>query len=228
MRIDNLHHDLTEDDISGLFSRVGRVADVRVLFDRDDRPRGIAYVDYTKQQHAADAVNDYDGQLAMGQEIRVSLAKSRRQQGGQTSEQQGSRGRSLFDRATYANGGNGVRGRSRSPQRESRYRSRSPARNDRGGRDADRGNGRGGKGREERGARGGEGDGRGGRNKGRARPTAEELDAEMDNYWGNSGKTETAAIDAPAQQGTVPQGENPSMQATAPAGGDVDIDLMVE
>ena len=72
---------------------------------------------------------------------------------------------------------------------------------------------------------------------GRPRKTAEELDAEMNDYWGGgAGQGDSAAVDAAnsngeardAQVKTIPGGENPGQMAPSAVNESDDIDLMIE
>lgn len=259
VKAENLHYDLTENDLhvsmrnhsstcstdeeKGLFSRIGAVQEIKLLYDRSDRSRGIAFVTYGHPDDARDAVREFDGANAMGQPIRLTLhnggpSKSSRNPFDYVEKPS----RSLFDRIEGDEGRGGRRGRSASPRRApeniDRYvpgtrgrGSRSPRR--RGGmREAGRAPGAR---REERPRRGG----RGGGNKdtegraavqGRPRKTAEELDAEMDSYWTNpAGAEANVAQDTTGREpqvSTFPQTANPGAAATSAV--DDDIDIMVE
>ena len=151
---------------------------------------------------AREAIREFDGANAYGQPIRLTLMQSR--------EPVTARSRSLFERidgggrdaasrgrphprrrsaspAAMEIDGEGSRRRRRTPENIDRYvpgraRSRSPRR------------GRGGRGRGR-----GRADGDGHRIVGgRPRKTAEELDAEMTDYWGGDGTEEKAAPAPPA------------------------------
>ncbi|KAK4902431.1 hypothetical protein LTR28_001253, partial [Elasticomyces elasticus] len=73
LRVDNLHYDLTEDDLRELFTRIGQVLTVRLLYDRQDRSQGTAFVTYASIRDARDAIHEFDGANAHGQPIRLSL-----------------------------------------------------------------------------------------------------------------------------------------------------------
>lgn len=241
---------------------MGQLESVRLLYDRQDRSQGVAYITYTHPSDARDAVHEFDGANAMGQPLRLTLTNN-------TKQQQPARNpfdyvekpvRSLFDRIgggeeePSRRGGRNNNARSASPRRDNRRDdidryvpnnrargSRSPRR-----RAAPRETGRApGARREERpkqrggrGERGGRREGGEGRSAPRPRKTAEELDAEMDSYWGPTSSA-TAAADGSggvqdggsggreAQVATASQTANPGAGVTS-AGGDDDIDLMVE
>ncbi|KAI9812319.1 MAG: hypothetical protein M1827_004768 [Pycnora praestabilis] len=198
LRVDNLHYDLNEEDLEGLFSRIGPVTTISIRYDRAGRSDGTAYVTYESLSDARMAIREYDGANANGQPIRLTLVPSvppnaaRGPRNPFDTAQKPSR--SLFDRISSP--GRRARNRSSSPERPrlsdtskpapegiDRYvpgeRTRSPLPR-RGGRDGGR---RPGARREESGRDGGRKEAR----DGRPRKTQEELDAEMEDYWGNRG-----------------------------------------
>ncbi|KIH91787.1 RNA-binding protein [Sporothrix brasiliensis 5110] len=73
VRVDNLHYDLTKDDLEGLFSRIGPVAAVDLVYDRAGRSEGTAYVTYLEHDDARAALREYDGANAKGQPIRLAI-----------------------------------------------------------------------------------------------------------------------------------------------------------
>ncbi|KAF2770461.1 hypothetical protein EJ03DRAFT_326358 [Teratosphaeria nubilosa] len=218
LRVDNVHYDLTEDDLRSLFERKGRLREIRLLYDRMDRSQGTAFVTYEDHRDARDAIDDFDGQNANGQPIRITVMPNGPL--GNAPDPPSKAGLSLFDRIQRpprslfdrmdprdkerADSRDDIVGRRRqrsdSPRRNARALpenidryipgrgSRSPIRRRGTPREPGR---RPGARREEsgRGARGGK---RGGRTdaeghslvQGRPRKTAEELDAEMEDYWG--------------------------------------------
>jgi len=193
LRVENLHYDLTEDDLEDLFNRIGPVLKLSLTYDRAGRSEGIAYVTYESAYDAKKAIREFDGANAKGQPIHLIPIPSGPSGGRRNPPPAASRG-SLFDRITPHT-------RSESPIRHSdvsgppptnvdRYvpgrgsRSRSPRPR------APRRDGRRPGARRERGERnGGGGGGRGGERlakDGRPRKTQEELDAEMEDYFGGS------------------------------------------
>ncbi|KAH0558828.1 hypothetical protein GP486_004534 [Trichoglossum hirsutum] len=199
IRIDNLHYELGKDDLEDLFSRKGPVLKVDIRYDRAGRSDGVAFVTYESIDDATAAIHDYDGANANGQPIRLTLmsnsVSTARPRNPFDTAQKPSR--SLFDRITEPP----PRSRSRSPDRSSsirhsdvskpppghidRYipgqRTRSPLPARRGG--SSTGGRRPGARREER----ERGSGRMGKD-GRPRKTQEELDAEMEDYFGGNGE----------------------------------------
>nr|POF07054.1 tho complex subunit 4a [Quercus suber] len=234
IRIDNIHYDLTEEDIRDLFEKIGPTVSVRLMYDRTDRSQGTAYVVYEEPRDARRAIADFDGQNANGQPIRLTLLPSGpsappRGSGSSMFERIQRPERSMFDRIERERGHgydsgdelNNYRRRGPGPGAGRRERSDSPRKSrpvpegvdryvpsgSRGSRSPMRRRGAGGGGRDGGGRRPGarrEDTGRGGRGGnaggarrgartdddgrpvvgGRPRKTADELDAEMADYWG--------------------------------------------
>jgi len=202
LRVDNIHYDLTEDDLDELFRRIGPVTKLQLRYDRAGRSVGTAFVTYELKEDALDAIKQFDGANANGQPIRLTLLRSRNPFDNAVMP-----GRPLSERITAP----GDRTRSYSPQ--SKYTQEEAARKgiDRyipgqGGRSRTppppRRRGGGGRrpgARRERGDQdGGRGGGAGGRANPRAKKTQEELDAEMEDYFGGGGAPEGASGDAAA------------------------------
>lgn len=234
-----------------MFGNIGPVQRVRINFDRAGRSEGTATVTYQNLEDARQAIREFDGANAKGQPIRLTLLPggARGGAGGPKAE----KSKSLFDRierpladrterslspdgegatggGRRRRGGRGGRAAARSdtskpaPEHIDRYvpgqqqSQRSPTRRGQTAR-------RPGERRDDR--RGGNRDGRRGANGGtgpRPKKTQEELDAEMDDYWGNSaaatGGAEEKVAAAPA---TEAAGEP---VGAAPAGNDDDIDMI--
>ncbi|WPH03215.1 Hypothetical protein R9X50_00609200 [Acrodontium crateriforme] len=240
VRVDNVHYDLTEEDLRGLFEQKGPTQSVRLLYDRMDRSQGTAFVTFFELRDAHRAIADFDGQIALGQPIRLTLvpnAPARAPAGLSLFDRMEKPERSLFDRM----GGDDRdpprrRNRSESPRRNrpapenidryvpGRRASRSPPRR--------RGGARGGR---EAGRRPGqrrEGGGRGPRQPktdedgrpmvgGRPKKTAEELDAEMADYFN---KSNDGAVSAPNSNGAAAK-NGAAAQATTVADDDIDMAL---
>ncbi|OAQ70522.1 RNA binding protein [Pochonia chlamydosporia 170] len=218
VRVENIHYDLTEEDLDELFARIGRVTKLNLRYDRAGRSEGVAYVTYDRKEDAEEAIKQFDGANANGQPIRLTLLPSRN-----PFDTAVMPGRPLAERISAP--GAGGRARSTSPRRRveeedvarkgiDRYipggRSRSPAPR-RGG---TRGGRRPGARREGRDNNNNEG-GRGGRGNPRGKKTQEELDAEMADYFGGGGNDSAAATGAPANGA-----------ASAPAVANDDIDMI--
>ncbi|KAK5695715.1 hypothetical protein LTR17_024439 [Elasticomyces elasticus] len=232
LRVDNIHYDITEEDIRSLFNRKGPLVSVKLLYDRQDRSEGTAFVTYEDPRDARDALKDYDGQNASGQPIRITLmptapaaisAPTGPKPGLSMFDRIQRPERSMFDRIDSRALRNDSRDdtigrrreRSDSPRRSKpapehidRYvpghSSRSPIRRRGTPREPGRrpgarreDGGRGG------GRRGGRGDGEGRPTGGRPRKTAEELDAEMADYWGNKSEEKSNGAAAAGQNGAA-------------------------
>ena len=197
-----------------------------MLYDRAGRSEGVAYVTYESVDDAHTAIAEFDGANANGQPIRLSIANSAppRRNPFDTAVRPG---RSLEDRITRPGDS---RNRSYSPHRPSdvsgpappgvdRYvpgprSSRSPMPRRREGRPPGA--------RRERGDRADSGRGReaGARPGRRPKKTQEELDAEMDDYWGSV----KANGDGDAAGGNQPtESAAPAVSAVDIAG---DIDMI--
>ena len=211
------------------------------MYDRMDRSEGTAFVTYEDPRDARDAVAEFNGQNANGQPIRLSILPTAPAPKGNLFDRVERPTRSLFDRIeggpdsrddSREDARRPRRRRSESPHRKmtpeniDRYvpggrrpRSRSPPRR----RGTPRGGGRRpGQTRDDRGgaARRGRTDEEGRPTAGgRPKKTAEELDAEMADYWGKS--TEPTSVtngSAATQNGT---------SYAAPSGPvDEDIDMI--
>lgn len=72
--ITNLYYDLTEDDLDGLFSRVGPIEKIKIQYDRSGRSEGYAWVTYRNPGDAHEAVKKFDGKKAAGQTISLTIA----------------------------------------------------------------------------------------------------------------------------------------------------------
>ncbi|THC90300.1 hypothetical protein EYZ11_010235 [Aspergillus tanneri] len=242
LRIENLHYDITESDLEDLFTRIGPINNVSLVYDRAGRSEGVAYVTYNRSGDARTAISEFDGANAKGQPIRLTIVSS----GG------GRRDRNPFDNVQRPKGSlfdrvERPRGRdTRSLSPGSGSESADGARRRRGG--GGGGARRGGAGRYRRsdvskpppdhidryvpgqrsptrrpanGRR--QGESRRAAN-GRPRKTQEELDQEMEDYWGGAKGTSDKTATSEAPQQTSPA---PAPAATAPtAGGDDDVDMI--
>ncbi|KAE8321796.1 hypothetical protein BDV39DRAFT_8701 [Aspergillus sergii] len=237
LRIENLHYDITESDLEDLFTRIGPISNLSLVYDRAGRSEGVAFVTYARPSDARMAISEFDGANAKGQPIRVTLVSTgggrrdrnpfdnverpkgslfdrveRPRDRDSRSLSPGSGHESADDGARRRRGRRGGGGRYRrsdvskpAPEHIDRYvpGQRSPARRPANGR------------------RQGQGESR---RAPAARPkkTQEELDQEMDDYWG------TANTGGTADKETVPVEAQQVAPATtaAAATGDDDVDMI--
>ncbi|KAG7292545.1 hypothetical protein NEMBOFW57_002580 [Staphylotrichum longicolle] len=126
LRVDNIHYELTKEDLEvltkrntqGLFSRIGPLVKLEMKYDRAGRSEGTAFVTYESSRDAAQAIKEFDGANAAGQPIRLTLLPSGPSGGGSPRNPFDSAvipGRPLAERITVP----GQRSRSLSPRRES-------------------------------------------------------------------------------------------------------------
>ncbi|KAJ5794881.1 RNA binding protein [Penicillium paradoxum] len=229
VRVENLHYDITESDLDDLFGRIGPVSELTVSYDRAGRSEGVAYITYARLKDAHTSIQEYDGANAKGQPIRLSLVPGRRERNPLDYAQpprsslmdrveRPRDGRSLSPRsddnadgARRRRGGRGHRSDVTKPAPDNidryvpgqRSSQRSPNRRSggrRGGRDNRQPTER--------------------RSNARPRKTQEELDQEMEDYWGGAN---TGADEATAPAQDVPQQTAPAPTATA---ADDDIDMI--
>lgn len=75
--IGNLSFDLTDRDLNNLFKDFKDVVDVRVAIDRrTGQPRGFAHADFTSTESAQAALNDLQGKLVNGRELKCDYSSS--------------------------------------------------------------------------------------------------------------------------------------------------------
>ncbi|KAJ5182837.1 RNA binding protein [Penicillium capsulatum] len=222
VRVENLHYDITESDLEDLFGRIGPVSDLSLVYDRAGRSEGVAWITYTHLKDAHESIHEFDGANAKGQPIRLTLVPGRRERTGNLMDrvERPRDARSLSPGSDMDADGSRRRrgGRVRrsdvskpAPEHIDRYvpGQRSPVRRN-GGR-------RGGRDNRPRNAE----NGGGRRSNARPRKTQEELDQEMEDYWGGN----AAAENAQAQPGQSEQQAAPPAAAPAPVADD-DIDMI--
>jgi THO complex subunit 4 len=222
--------------LKDLFGRIGPVSALSLVYDRAGRSEGVAYVTYERLADAHESVREFDGANAKGQPIRLTLVPGRRERPTERNtlfdrvERPERDSRSLSPGGEEGTDGSRRRGRRSDvskpvPDGIDRYvpgsRQRSPRRGGGGGRRTGR-DGRDNRGRNERGGRR--------TADGRPRKTQEELDQEMEDYWGGqTAATETAEkqpdADA-AQPQAAPAPTATPATAAAPAAADDDIDMI--
>jgi THO complex subunit 4 len=193
-----------------LFRRQGPVMKLELLYDRAGRSEGIAFVTYEVEADATAAIHAYNGANANGQPIKLTLVtRNTAASAGNPGRASQSQPRSLFDRIGNTNKNPHERRHSADDRRDPTRKATPPGidryvpperRRERdreraqsgprpvGGRDATRGRrggGGGGTGAGRENGRDGGGVGRSGNGGSfRQRKTVEELDAEMNDYFG--------------------------------------------
>ncbi|KAL6718863.1 hypothetical protein ACLMJK_003097 [Lecanora helva] len=73
LRVDNLHYDLSEEDLEDLFTRIAPITSLSLRYDRSGRSTGTAFVTYPSVSSANRAIREFDGANAAGQPIRLAL-----------------------------------------------------------------------------------------------------------------------------------------------------------
>ncbi|KAH0557089.1 hypothetical protein GP486_005123 [Trichoglossum hirsutum] len=73
--VGNIPYGLTEEQITDIFSSVGRVLNFRLVYDRDTgRPKGFGFAEYADPEIAASAVRNLNDYETMGRKLRVDFS----------------------------------------------------------------------------------------------------------------------------------------------------------
>ena len=92
--VGNLSFDVTEDDLTQVFSEYGKVRRVSLPSDRETgRPRGFAFIDMDSETDEGSAIEALDGAEWMGRDLKVNKAKPREQRSGGGGRRSGGYGR---------------------------------------------------------------------------------------------------------------------------------------
>lgn len=76
--IGNLSYEVTEDDLSAVFSEYGSVKQVKLPVDRESgRKRGFGFVEMEDEAGEDKAIEELDGAEWMGRTLKVNKAKPR-------------------------------------------------------------------------------------------------------------------------------------------------------
>lgn len=76
--VGNLSYEVTQDDLSNVFSEFGTVKRVQLPTDRETgRPRGFGFVEMSSDAEEAAAIEALDGAEWMGRDLKVNKAKPR-------------------------------------------------------------------------------------------------------------------------------------------------------
>lgn len=80
--VGNLSYEVTQDDLSHIFSEYGTVKRVQLPTDRETgRMRGFAFVEMGTEAEETAAINALDGAEWMGRDLKVNKAKPREDRG---------------------------------------------------------------------------------------------------------------------------------------------------
>ena len=97
--VGNLSYDVTQDDLSEVFSEYGTVKRVQLPTDRETgRPRGFGFVEMKDDAEEQKAIDALDGAEWMGRDIKVNKAKPREERGGNSGGSRRSPGGSYSSR----------------------------------------------------------------------------------------------------------------------------------
>ena len=81
--VGNLSYDMTDSDLSNLFSAHGSVRSAQVIMDRDTgRSKGFGFVEMESAEQAQAAINALNGQEVNGRALTVNVARPREERGG--------------------------------------------------------------------------------------------------------------------------------------------------
>ncbi len=81
--IGNLPPGATEEDLKANFSQIGQVLSVNIIRDKfTNQSRGFGFVEMASAEDAQKAVQKFDGGELLGNRIRVSEARPRKETGG--------------------------------------------------------------------------------------------------------------------------------------------------
>jgi RNA recognition motif-containing protein len=76
--VGNLSYDVTEEDLTSVFSKYGSVKRVQLPVDRETgRMRGVGFVELGDDANETSAIDALDGAEWMGRDLKVNKAKPR-------------------------------------------------------------------------------------------------------------------------------------------------------
>jgi RNA recognition motif-containing protein len=106
--VGNLDFNTTRNEVQDLFAQIGEVRDVFLPVDRESgRPRGFAFVEYASDEHAAQAIEKFNGYQLAGRALRVNAAEDRPRSGGGGGGRGGYSGGGGYGGGGYGGGGYG-------------------------------------------------------------------------------------------------------------------------
>ena len=81
--VGNLSYNVTEDQLSELFSQAGTIKQVTLIMDRDtQRPKGFGFVEMETQVEAQKAIEMFSDHEVDGRKLTVNLARPKEDRGG--------------------------------------------------------------------------------------------------------------------------------------------------
>ncbi len=81
--VGNLNYTLTEEEVTELFSQFGEVTSVKLIKDRETgRAKGFGFIEMADDTEGAAAVEQLDGAMVQGRNIKVNEAKPKENTGG--------------------------------------------------------------------------------------------------------------------------------------------------
>lgn len=136
LKVDNLTYRTTPEDLRRVFERCGEVGDIYIPRDRHTREsRGFAFVRFYDKRDAEDALQEMDGRVLDGRELRVQMARYGRPTSPQRSggrDRGGGRDRDRRRRSRSRDNNRRRRSHSRSRRSDKDSRSRSNSKSSRG------------------------------------------------------------------------------------------------
>jgi len=79
--VGNLDFSATEEDLVGLFSKVGKVKSAQIITDKESGDsRGFGFVEMEKEDSAEKAIKNFHGKEYRGRELRIEKAKPREEE----------------------------------------------------------------------------------------------------------------------------------------------------
>ena len=89
--IGNLPFDITDEDLSGIFSDPGIVKSAKVIVDRETgRSRGFGFVEFSTEEEATQAIEDWNEKVIGGRRLTVNEAQERSRRSGNGRSDSGS------------------------------------------------------------------------------------------------------------------------------------------
>lgn len=75
--VGNVHPDVTEGELTQLFSPYGELLSTEVVLHKDGTSKGFAFVRFASAEHAAEAIRQVNGVPVLGRPLEVGLADKR-------------------------------------------------------------------------------------------------------------------------------------------------------